>query len=127
MGTLISLQRRLGSIRFVSHCLYFGNQRIQVADLEGRVGLARRFKIRLYSKMELDTMRLEPGAATLRKLSRLGNFCKSKDIHIKCTRLIFLPGRHGKLDVIDGEDGHHLFSKTEYSASTMCMCYGSTG
>ncbi len=53
-------------------------------------------------------MRLEPGAAAFRKLGGLWNFSKSQEVDIKCTRLIFLTGRHGNLDVIDGKDGHGL-------------------
>jgi hypothetical protein len=56
--------------------------------------------------MELYLPGPEPGSATPGKIRRFGELRKSQERHIKSPGLVFFPGRHGNLDVIDRKYFH---------------------
>jgi hypothetical protein len=119
MGTLISIQGRLGGIDLISRTLDSRNYRIKVIDDERGMRLARGTKIQLDAEVELDVASPQPGAAALCKIGRFGDFCKSQLCDVKGTRLIFFTGGHGNLNVVDGKDCH---SFTVNLAKALLFC-----
>jgi len=106
MGALMAVKRRLGCVGFVSGSLHICDQSIQIIYNECGVCLARRAKIFFYAEVKLDAPRLEPCAAALCKVRRLGDLRESQLLNIESTRLVFFTGGHRNLDVINGEDFH---------------------
>jgi hypothetical protein len=70
------------------------------------MSLTRREKVSLDAKMNLQVTPLEPTAAALRQVERLGNLRNSKHPFVKLTRPILTTGRHRQLHMIETRDSH---------------------
>src|SRR6266545_3037217 len=106
MGALVSIQWRLGCVGFIACTLNVCDQRIEIIHKKRRMSLTRRFEIRFDSKMKLNIFRLEPCSTAFCKFRWFRNFCKSQQIYIKLTSLVFFTGWHRDLNVVNREDGH---------------------
>jgi hypothetical protein len=80
-------------------------QRIQVVDLERRVGLAGGLERVLDTEVQLNRAASEPAAAPGRQLRRLAYPFESEEGAIEPVRLLLGPGalRHRELHVVDAE------------------------
>ena len=70
------------------------------------MGLLCRSKVSFDSQMDLRRARGKPAAAPAGQSFRLGNLFHSEHFGIEAAGLIFLSGRHRKLDMVDAEDFH---------------------
>lgn len=68
--------------------------------------LARWAKFRFHTQMKLDASGLKPGAAAFCQLGRLWDFSKPQKISVEHTRFPLFTGRHGDLNMVDGENFH---------------------
>ena len=76
----------------------------QVGHEECRVGFSGRPKLSLDAKVNTHDSVFEPTAPALGQRRRLGNFRELQQVSIKRASLVLTAGRHGQLDMIDGED-----------------------
>lgn len=79
-------------------------QRVVIPAAQRRMSFLRRAEILLDSKMNLHGSALKPAAAAFRQLRRLGDFRHAQHATKERTRNRLLPGRHGELHVVNGEE-----------------------
>src|SRR5690606_28899982 len=83
-----------------------GPDRGQVADQQGRVGLAGGPKAFLHTQMDLDRAVVEPAAATIPETLGLLDLGDVQYALVEGDGLLLLPRGHGQEDVVEPEHGH---------------------
>jgi hypothetical protein len=71
------------------------------------VGFFSRAKIFLDAQVDLNASALKPAAAAFGKLDRLRDFAHAEKAGVEAAGSVFRAGRHGELNVIDGEEAEH--------------------
>src|SRR5512138_1154694 len=70
------------------------------------MGLTRRAEIGLDAEVKLHDACLEPRAAALCQLWRLGELGEAEHARVEGARRCLAAGRHGDLNMVDGADAH---------------------
>lgn len=78
----------------------------EVADEQSRVRLSGWPEILLHPQMNLEIAALEPAAASLGQVVRLGDLGKAKERAVEVSRRLLTSLRHGELDMIEAFDTH---------------------
>src|SRR5450830_626935 len=87
--------------------LFQGRQhRRQRVDNQAGMCVQGWLKVFVYPQMQLQRAALEPQTAARLQGGRLGQLRHAEDGPEKAARGLFAAGRHGKLDVVDGNHGH---------------------
>jgi len=82
------------------------NMAFEIVDEKSRMRLACRLEPRFYTQMHLHRSKRKPAPAAFCQHGRLCDFRKAEELAIEASRSRFPAFRHGKLHVVDGDDGH---------------------
>src|SRR5690554_371960 len=118
---VVALERGL-ELEFGAEVLEPGPDRGQVADQQGRVGLAGGAEALFDTEVDLDRAVVEPAAATIPETLRLLELGDAQYALVEGDGLLLLPRRHGQEDVVEPEDGH----RPGRSASTRAVTADTT-
>jgi hypothetical protein len=68
------------------------------------VSLTRGPEVRFHAQVDLQVSALEPAAAALRQVRRLGHLLNSQYVRVESAGESFAAGRHGQLHMIDARN-----------------------
>ena len=71
------------------------------------MGFLSRAKVFLNAQVNLNASALEPASTAFCELGGLGDFSHAEKAGVEGACSVFRAGRHGELDVIDGEEAEH--------------------